>query len=209
MTLVFASANKNKVKEINEILFDRTPLEKGGKTIQVVSMADIGCHDDIPETTGTLKGNAIQKATYLWYKYRVNCFSEDTGLEIDALNGEPGVDTAHYSGTRDADANIAKVLNRLTETERCSENERRSVTEQRSAQFKTIIALILDGELHVFEGICKGTIRHEKSAGTEGFGYDPIFEPEGYDKTFAELASSVKSQISHRGRAMQQLIAFL
>jgi XTP/dITP diphosphohydrolase len=196
MTLVFASANKNKVKEINDILM-------GGKTIEVVSMADIGCHDDIPETTGTIKGNAIQKATYLWYKYRVNCFSEDTGLEIDALGGEPGVDTAHYSGTRDADANIAKVLARLKDAEQRSENE------QRSARFKTIIALILDGELHVFEGICKGTIRHGKSAGTEGFGYDPIFQPDGYDKTFAELGSEVKSQISHRGKAMKNLLSFL
>jgi XTP/dITP diphosphohydrolase len=199
MTLVFASANKNKVKEINDILSART----GSKTIEVVSMADIGCLDDIPETTGTIKGNAIQKATFLWYKYRVNCFSEDTGLEIEALNGEPGVDTAHYSGTRDADANIAKVLARL------KENEQRSVTEQRSAQFKTIIALILDGELHVFEGICKGSIRHKKSSGTEGFGYDPIFQPDGYDKTFAELGSAVKSQISHRGRAMKKLLAFV
>lgn len=196
MTLVFASANKNKVKEINEIL-------RGVNALEVVSMADIGCHDDIPETTGTIKGNAIQKATYLWYKYRVNCFSEDTGLEIEALNGEPGVDTAHYSGTRDANANIAKVLKRLSETEQCSE------TEQRSAQFKTVIALIIEGELHVFEGICKGTIRHEKSAGTEGFGYDPIFQPEGYAETFADLGADVKSQISHRSRAMQKMIAFL
>jgi XTP/dITP diphosphohydrolase len=190
MKLVFASANKNKVKEINEIL-------RGVKSLEVISMADIGCLDDIPETTGTLKGNAIQKATYLWYKYRVNCFSEDTGLEIDALNGEPGVDTAHYSGTRDADANIAKVLKGLSENKK------------RSAQFKTIIALIMDGELHVFEGICKGTIRHEKSMGTEGFGYDPIFQPDGYEKTFAELAGDIKSKISHRGRAMQKLLAFL
>ncbi len=204
MTLVFASANKNKVKEINEILSDPkdslrkgTPMERGVNSLAVVSMADIGCHDDIPETTGTIKGNAIQKATYLWYKYRVNCFSEDTGLEIDALNGEPGVDTAHYSGTRNADANIAKVLERLSETE------------QRSAQFRTVIALIMDGELHVFEGACKGLIRHEKSVGTEGFGYDPIFQPEGYDETFAELGAGVKSQISHRSRAMQKLLTFL
>ena len=203
MKLVFASGNKNKVKEINEILSERTPLERGGNSLEVVSMSDIGCLDDIPETTGTIKGNAIQKATYLWYKYRVNCFSEDTGLEIDALNGEPGVDTAHYSGTRDADANIAKVLKGLSETEQALKNE------QRSAQFKTVIALIMDGELHIFEGICKGMIRHEKSVGTEGFGYDPIFQPEGYDKTFAELEAGVKSQISHRGRAMQKLLVFL
>ena len=190
MTLVFATANKNKVKEINDVLAE-------SNSVKIVSMADIGCHADIPETTGTIRGNAIQKATYLWYNYRVDCFSEDTGLEIDALNGEPGVDTAHYAGTRDADANISLVLNKMGETD------------NRTARFRTVIALISNGELQVFEGICAGEIRHEKSLGTEGFGYDPIFQPDGYDKTFAELGLAMKSQISHRSRAMNKLLVFL
>jgi XTP/dITP diphosphohydrolase len=190
MDLIFASGNANKVKEINEIL-------RGVSSLTVISMKDIGCTADIPETTGTIRGNAIQKATYLWYNYRVNCFSEDTGLEIDALDGAPGVDTAHYSGSRDADANIALVLSNLD-----GKNTRK-------AHFRTVIALILDNTLHVFEGICKGEITLRKSQGTEGFGYDPIFRPDGYDKTFAELGSEVKSVISHRARAMQQLLDFL
>ena len=190
MKLVFATANKNKVEEINDIL-------SNNPNVTVVSMADIGCQADIPETTGTLKGNAIQKATYLWYNYRVDCFSEDSGLEIDALDGAPGVDTAHYAGTRNADANIALVLKNMGDTE------------TRSARFRTVIALIKQGELHVFEGVCEGDIRREKSSGTEGFGYDPIFQPNGYDKTFSELGLSIKSQISHRSRAMKQLLMFL
>jgi XTP/dITP diphosphohydrolase len=190
MTLVFATANKNKVREINDILSD-------ANKVNIVSMADIGCHADIPETTGTIRGNAIQKATYLWYNYRVDCFSEDTGLEIDALDGAPGVDTAHYAGTRDADANIALVLNKMGDTD------------LRTARFRTVIALIAQGKLHIFEGVCEGTIRREKSLGTEGFGYDPIFQPYGYGETFAELGLAVKSQISHRSRAMKQLLKFL
>jgi XTP/dITP diphosphohydrolase len=190
MNLIFASGNANKVKEINEIL-------RGVTDLTVISMKEIGCMGDIPETTGTIRGNAIQKATYLWYNYRVNCFSEDTGLEVDALDGEPGVDTAHYSGSRDADANIALVLQNLSD----------KIT--RIARFRTVIALILDNKLYTFEGICAGEIALEKSKGTEGFGYDPIFRPNGYDKTFAELGSDIKSVISHRARAMQQLLDFL
>ncbi len=190
MEIIFASGNTHKVKEINEIL-------RGVSDLTVISMKDIGCTEDIPETTGTIRGNAIQKATYLWYNYRVDCFSEDTGLEIDALDGAPGVDTAHYSGSRHADANIALVLNNLHEKS------------SRTARFRTVIALILDNKLHVFEGICTGEIALEKSQGTEGFGYDPIFRPDGYDKTFAELGADVKNVISHRARAVQQLLDFL
>ena len=190
MKLIFASANAHKVEEINETL-------RGVKNLEVVSMKDIGCLDDIPETSGTIQGNSLQKAQYLFEKYHVDCFSDDSGLEIDALGGEPGVDTAHYSGSRDADKNIAFVLEKMGETER------------RTARFRTIITLILRGQTHVFAGICEGTIRLEKSLGSQGFGYDPIFQPEGYDLTFAELLPEVKSQISHRGRAMKQLLDFL
>jgi XTP/dITP diphosphohydrolase len=200
MELIFASGNANKVKEINEILRNEIPMSsglRGVSSLTVISMKDIGCTADIPETTGSIRGNAIQKATYLWYNYRGNCFSEDTGLEIDALGGAPGVDTAYYSGSRDADANIALVLQNLSD---------KSI---RTARFRTVIALIFDNKLHVFEGICTGEIALEKSQGTEGFGYDPIFRPDGYDKTFAELGSEVKSVISHRARAMQQLLDFL
>jgi XTP/dITP diphosphohydrolase len=197
MKLVFATGNAHKVKEINAVLAKEVQILRGGDVIEVVSMKDIGCFDDIPETTGTIKGNAIQKADYLFEKYHVDCFSEDTGLEIDALDGEPGVDTAHYSGSRDADENIAFVLSKMTNAT------------IRTARFRTVIALILNGEKHIFEGICEGSIRLEKSLGNEGFGYDPIFQPEGYDKTFAELGSEIKSTISHRARAMSQLLAFL
>jgi XTP/dITP diphosphohydrolase len=197
MRLVFATGNAHKVQEVNDVLAKEVKILRGGDAIEVISMKEIGCHDDIPETTGTIKGNALQKAHYLYEKYHVDCFSEDTGLEIEALNGEPGVDTAHYSGTRDANDNIALVLSKMGDTK------------QRSARFYTVIALILKGETHVFEGICEGTIRFEKSQGQEGFGYDPIFQPKGYDLTFAELGSDIKSQISHRARAMSQLLAFL
>ncbi len=190
MKLIFASANDHKVEEINETL-------RGVKNLEVVSMKDIGCLDDIPETSGTIQGNSLQKAQYLFEKYHVDCFSDDSGLEIDDLNGEPGVDTAHYSGSRDADKNIAFVLEKMGKTER------------RTARFRTIITLILRGQIHVFAGVCEGTIRLEKSLGNQGFGYDPIFQPEGYNLTFAELLPEVKSQISHRGRAMKLLLDFL
>jgi XTP/dITP diphosphohydrolase len=164
--------------------------------VSVVSMADIGCTDDIPETQPTIQGNAIQKAEYLYHKYNVNCFSEDSGLEIDALNGEPGVHSAYYAGNRDARQNINLVLNKLGRKRK------------RTARFRTVIALILDGQQHLFEGICEGTIRFE-AAGTSGFGYDPIFQPNGFDKTFAELPIEVKNSVSHRGKAVQQLYDFL
>jgi XTP/dITP diphosphohydrolase len=197
MKLVFATGNAHKVKEVNDVLAKENVLQIRRENVEVVSMKEIGCYDDIPETTGTIKGNALQKAHYLYEKYNVDCFSEDTGLEIDALNGEPGVDTAHYSGSRDADKNIAFVLSKMGETD------------LRSARFRTVIALVLNGETHLFEGICEGTIRREKSIGQQGFGYDPIFQPNGYDQTFAELKPNIKSTISHRARATSQLLAFL
>ena len=188
MKIVFASNNPNKVKEIQMVLPD---------TIQLVSLADIGCTDDIPETADTLEGNAILKANYVTEKYGLNCFADDTGLEIDALQGEPGVYSARYAGEqKSAEDNMAKVLQNLAE-----------VTD-RSAQFKTVIALILDGQQHLFTGLVNGQITTEKK-GTNGFGYDPIFQAEGHDKTFAELTPLEKASCSHRARAVAQLVKFL
>ncbi|MFY8214208.1 MAG: non-canonical purine NTP diphosphatase [Flavobacterium sp.] len=188
MKIVFASNNPNKVKEIQMVLPD---------TIQLVSLADIGCTDDIPETADTLEGNAILKANYVTEKYGLNCFADDTGLEIDALQGEPGVYSARYAGEqKNAEDNMQKVLQNLAE-----------VTD-RSAQFKTVIALNLDGQQHLFTGLVKGQITTEKK-GTNGFGYDPIFQAEGHDKTFAELTPLEKASCSHRARAVAQLVKFL
>ena len=188
MKIVFASNNPNKVKEIQLLLPD---------TIQLVSLADIGCTDDIPETADTLEGNAILKANYVTEKYGLNCFADDTGLEIDALQGEPGVYSARYAGEqKSAEKNMAKVLQNLAE-----------VTD-RSAQFKTVIALNLDGQQHLFTGLVKGQITTEKK-GTNGFGYDPIFQAEGHDKTFSELTPLEKASCSHRARAVAQLVKFL
>ena len=166
-------------------------------TIQLVSLADVGCTDDIPETAETLEGNAILKANYVTEKYGLNCFADDTGLEIDALQGEPGVYSARYAGEqKSAEDNMAKVLQNLAE-----------VT-NRSAQFKTVIALNLDGQQLLFTGLVKGQITTEKK-GTNGFGYDPIFQAEGHDKTFAELTPLEKASCSHRARAVAQLVKFL
>jgi XTP/dITP diphosphohydrolase len=188
MKIVFASNNPNKVKEIQMVLPD---------TIQLVSLADVGCTDDIPETAETLEGNAILKANYVTEKYGLNCFADDTGLEIDALQGEPGVYSARYAGEqKSAEDNMAKVLQNLAE-----------VT-NRSAQFKTVIALNLDGQQLLFTGLVKGQITTEKK-GTNGFGYDPIFQAEGHDKTFAELTPLEKASCSHRARAVAQLVKFL
>jgi XTP/dITP diphosphohydrolase len=188
MKIVFASNNPNKVKEIQMVLPD---------TIHLVSLADIGCTDDIPETADKLEGNAILKANYVTEKYGLNCFADDTGLEIDALQGEPGVYSARYAGEqKNAEDNMAKVLQNLAD-----------VTD-RSAQFKTVIALNLDGQQHLFTGLVKGQITTEKK-GTNGFGYDPIFQAEGHDKTFAELTPLEKASCSHRARAVAQLVKFL
>ena len=157
----------------------------------------IGCFEEIPETAATIEENAIMKANYVTQKYGYNCFADDTGLEVEALNGEPGVFSARYAGEqRNADDNMNKVLNALS-------NET-----NRNAQFKTVIALNLNGKQHLFTGIAKGEITLEKT-GNQGFGYDPIFKPQGYDVTFAQLSLEEKGVISHRGKATEQLIAFL
>lgn len=188
MKIVFATNNPHKVAEVNEVL---------GDAFQIILLQEIGCEEDIPETQPTLEGNALQKARYVKENYGTDCFAEDTGLEIEALNGEPGVITARYAGpSRDPYSNINLVLNKLHNKE------------NRNAQFRTVIALILNGEEYLFEGIVKGTIALEKR-GTGGFGYDPIFVPEGYDQTFAELSSEIKSEISHRARATRKLTVFL
>ncbi len=186
--LIFATGNPNKIKEVHEVL---------NGAFEVKGLRDIGCPEDLPETSPTIEGNALQKARYVYENFGVNCFSEDTGLEIDALNGEPGVFSARYAGEeKDPEANMALVLQKL-------ENE-----QNRKARFRTVAALILDGREYTFEGIAEGEIRKEKS-GSGGFGYDPIFQPEGYGVTFAEMDSKTKNDISHRGKAMRLLIDFL
>ena len=188
MQLVFASNNKNKILEIQSILPD---------TIKILSLDSIGCHEEIPETAETIEENAILKANYVTRNYGYDCFADDTGLEVDSLNGEPGVYSARYAGEqRNADDNMNKVLERLSD-----KNDRR-------AQFKTVIALNLKGKQHLFTGIAKGEITTKK-IGNQGFGYDPIFKPEEYRETFAQLSLDIKNKISHRGKATQQLINFL
>ena len=188
MQLVFASNNKNKIKEIQLLV---------PSSIQIVSLEDIGCFEEIPETADTIEGNAILKANYVTSTYGYNCFADDTGLEVSALNGEPGVYSARYAGEqKDADDNMAKLLENL------------NAKTNRSAQFKTVIALNIDGNQTLFTGIIKGKITEEK-IGTNGFGYDPIFVANGYTQTFAELFIEEKSKISHRGLAVQKLIEFL
>lgn len=188
MNLVFASNNKNKIKEIQSIL---------PETIKILSLEEIGCHEDIPETADTIEGNAILKADYVTQKYGYDCFADDTGLEVEALNGEPGVYSARYAGEqRNADDNMNKLLDGLTDKS------------NRSAKFKTVIALNLYGEQHLFTGIAKGQITLQKT-GNQGFGYDPIFQPENFTETFAALPLETKNKISHRGKATQQLIDFL
>ncbi|WP_343618539.1 non-canonical purine NTP diphosphatase [Flavobacterium sp.] len=188
MKLVFASNNKNKIKEIQSIL---------NGTIQLLSLEDIGCHEDIPETADTIEGNAILKANYVTERYGYDCFADDTGLEVRALNGQPGVYSARYAGEqKNADDNMNKLLEALKDQE------------NRSAQFKTVIALNLNGEQHLFTGLVQGNITLDKT-GNHGFGYDPIFQPEGYHETFAELSAEIKNKISHRAKATDQLIDFL
>ncbi len=188
MKICFATNNKNKLQEIRQAF---------GSSYEIVSLQDIGCHEELPETQPTIEGNSAQKAHYVSQKYKVNCFADDTGLEIDALDGEPGVYSARYAGeTCSFQDNMDKVLTNLKDIE------------NRQAQFKTVITLVLENQEHQFTGIAKGTIRTEE-CGSEGFGYDPIFEPEGYDITFAEMSMEQKNKISHRGKAVKQLSAFL
>ena len=230
--IVFATNNQHKLEEIRSIL---------GDDFEVLSLSDIGCHEDIPETSDTLEGNAMQKAQYVFDKYGYNCFADDTGLEVDALGGEPGIYSARYAAldgddsiSHDSEANMAKLLRKL------------EGVENRKARFRTVIALIThpqslpkggksdmisvnkgnktslpsggieggynpsprEGNRVGFEGIVNGSIIRERRGG-EGFGYDPIFQPEGYDKTFAELGSEIKNHISHRARAVEKLAHYL
>lgn len=189
MRIVFATNNSHKLDEIRNIL---------GSSFEVMSLNELECHDDIPETGTTLEENARQKAQYIYDKYHCNVFADDTGLEVDALGGEPGVYSARYAGGEghDSEANMTKLLKNL-------EGE-----DNRKAQFRTVIALILDGKTSLFDGIVKGEIIKERRGG-EGFGYDPIFQPEGYDKTFAELGNDIKNTISHRAIAVKALAEYL
>lgn len=189
MKLVFATNNAHKLEEIRAIL---------GNSMEVLSLNDINCHDDIPETADTLEGNALQKALFVKEHYGYDCFADDTGLEVEALNGAPGVHTARYAENTDHDseANMNKLLREL------------DGKTNRNAQFRTVIALLLNGEQHLFEGVVKGNILTEKR-GTEGFGYDPVFSPEDYGKSFAELGSDIKNNISHRARAVAKLVEYL
>jgi XTP/dITP diphosphohydrolase len=188
MQLLFASANRHKVSEINQLV---------PKGIEVLSLEDIGFHEDIPETADTIEGNAILKAQFMAGRQPLSCFADDTGLVIPALNGEPGVYSARYAGPeKDANANMDLVLQKL-------EN-----ADDRSARFVTVIALWMGGKMHIFEGFVEGTILKEKR-GTQGFGYDPIFQPLGHERTFAEMSAEEKNALSHRGRALEKMVAFL
>jgi XTP/dITP diphosphohydrolase len=206
MKIVFATNNQHKLDEVRQIL---------GPGFEVLSLNDIGCHEDLPETSSTLEGNAIQKAKYVYDHYHIDCFADDTGLEVDALDGEPGIFSARYAAVKgttggeggavshDSEANMSLLLKKLGENN------------NRHARFRTVIALIqmLHGmectySIKFFEGIVEGEITRERS-GSEGFGYDPIFRPEGYDKTFAELGADIKNKISHRAVATKKLCDFL
>lgn len=188
MKLVFASNNPNKIKEIQQML---------PESITILSLEDIGCMEDIPETADTIEGNAILKANYVTEKYGYDCFADDTGLEVEALDGAPGVYSARYAGEqKNADDNMAKLLLNLKNKD------------NRTAQFKTVIALNLKDNQYLFSGIVKGTITTAK-IGTQGFGYDPVFIAENDTRTFAQLSLEEKAIISHRGIAVKQLILFL
>lgn len=188
MKLVFATNNRHKLDEVRAIVGDK---------IEILSLNDIGCHDDIPETADTLQGNALIKARYIYEKYGTDCFADDTGLEVEALGGEPGVYSARYAGEEcDSEANMKKLLHNLTGKK------------NRNAQFRTVIALIIGGEEKLFNGIVKGSITEEKR-GDSGFGYDPIFIPEGFSESFAQMGCDQKNSISHRYRATRQLSDYL
>ncbi len=199
--LVFATNNAHKLEEVSMIL---------GAHVELLNLKDIGCEEEIPETAPTFEGNALQKAEFIYDRYKCDCFADDSGLEVEALNGLPGIFSARYaalsstgdspfipaSGGHDAEANTAKLLFEM-------EN-----STSRKAQFRTVIALILAGEKYIFEGIIKGEISREKR-GKNGFGYDPVFIPEGYNETFAELSSTLKNKISHRAISVRKLCDFL
>ncbi len=188
MKLVFATNNRHKLDEVRAIVGDK---------VEVLSLNDIGCHDDIPETADTLQGNALIKARYIYEKFGVDCFADDTGLEVEALDGAPGVFSARYAGEEcDSEANMQKLLQNLTGKS------------NRNAQFRTVIALIIKGEEKLFNGIVKGTITEEKR-GDSGFGYDPVFVPEGFSESFAQMSGDMKNSISHRYRATLELSNYL
>ncbi|WP_445749356.1 non-canonical purine NTP diphosphatase [Polaribacter sp.] len=188
MKLVFSTNNKNKLKEVQEML---------PNSISLVSLKDINCEEEIDETETTLQGNAALKANFITDNYQLNCFADDTGLEVTCLNGKPGVYSARFAGEpSNAEKNMEKLL-----------YEMNGFTD-RSAQFRTVVCLNLEGNQYYFEGICKGSILTERQ-GTAGFGYDPIFQPEGYQQSFAEMTSEEKNKISHRGLAIEKLVSFL
>lgn len=188
MNLVFATHNHNKLAELQTLVPD---------FIQLKSLDDLGCKEDIVEDAATLEGNALLKARYVKEKYRIDCFADDTGLEVDALNGAPGVYSARYAGEqKNPEDNIFKLLEELTDRQ------------NRKARFRTVIALCIDKKEYTFEGICNGSIIHDKR-GDSGFGYDPVFVPETYTETFAEMPLTLKNKIGHRGKAVQKLVDFL
>ncbi len=188
MQLVFATNNLNKLKEVQSLIPSH---------IKLLSLKDIGCFEDVPETQNTIEGNAIQKAEYVKQHYGYDCFADDTGLEVDALNNQPGVYSARYAGPkRDANDNMDLLLSNLKDKP------------NRNAQFKTVISLVLNGQLKTYTGICKGEITATKQ-GEKGFGYDPIFKANGYDNTFAEISLDEKNKIGHRGKAVKLLVDFL
>lgn len=187
MNIVFATNNSNKIKEVQALLPSH---------IKLVSLEEIGCVEDIPETQDTIEGNAIQKADYIKTYYGLDCFADDTGLEVMALDGAPGVYSARYAGPqRNADDNMNLLLSELASKD------------NRSARFKTVIAMHFQGEFITFEGICEGEITKSKT-GTEGFGYDPIFQPKSFEKTFAEISLDEKNRIGHRGKAVSKLVTY-
>ncbi len=187
MHLCFATNNRHKIDEVAQVV---------GGGFQIVSLQEIGCYDELPENQTTLEGNAKEKADYVWNHFKTSCFADDSGLEVEALNGNPGVDSAHYAGAqRNAHDNIDLLLQNL------------QGNTNRKARFRTCIVLILNGERHLFEGTVNGTIL-DKRRGTDGFGYDSVFVPDGYKQTFAEMPLAEKNKISHRAVAMQQLLAF-
>jgi len=188
LDLVFATNNSHKLEEINAAV---------GESIKILSLEDIGYFEDIPETAPTLEENASQKSHFIFQKYGINCFADDTGLEVVALNGAPGVYSARYAGPgHDHEKNMDKVLSELKDEE------------NRKARFRTVISLILDKKEYLFEGIVNGSILTERH-GDKGFGYDPIFQPEGYNISFAEMDLKEKNKISHRGKAVNKLVNFL
>ncbi|WP_367389394.1 non-canonical purine NTP diphosphatase [Lewinella sp. LCG006] len=187
-TIVFATNNPNKIREVQQLL---------GSNYQFLSLEEVGCMEELPETSPTLEGNALEKARHLYHHYHHDCFSEDTGLEVEALNGAPGVITARYAGPeRDARLNMQKLLREL------------GPHTNRKARFRTVIALIINGKEYLFEGIVNGSISHELQ-GEDGFGYDPVFIPEGENRTFAQMSKEEKNAVSHRGRAIAKLQDFL